>query len=145
MKIKYRFLVFNIIDNSMNKQTLLAGCFSLFALLGQAQGWLPQQRNPQVGVRMLGCTYEGARLKECNVLGPESEDWAVSIVSDKEKGGNQYIFEAKRAMQEVGVAVAFDQYPGDMVRCYASERWNAGSMESTCARLRRIRPQDVLL
>ncbi len=94
----------------MNKQTLLAGCFSLFALLGQAQGWLPQQRNPQVGVRMLGCAYEGARLKECNVLGPESEDWAVSIVSDKEKGGNQYIFEAKRAMQEVGVAVAFDQY-----------------------------------
>lgn len=94
----------------MNKQTLLAACLSLFLLPGQAQNWLPQPGNPEVEVRMLGCKYEGAKLKECNLLNAASQDWNIKIIPDTEKRGNQYVFEAKRAMQEVGVAVAFDQY-----------------------------------
>lgn len=94
----------------MNKQTLLAACLCLFSLLGQAQNWLPQLGNPEVGVRMLGCKYEGAKLKECNLLNAESKDWSIKIIPDTEKGGNRYIFEARRTMQDVGVAVAFDQY-----------------------------------
>lgn len=94
----------------MNKQIVLAGCISLFSLATQAQNWLPQHRNPEVEIRTLGCKYEGAQLKECQTLTPDSKDWSVKIVPDAEKGGKQYIFEAKRAMQDVGVAVAFDQY-----------------------------------
>lgn len=94
----------------MNKQTLLAGCISLFSLAMQAQNWLPQHRNPEVEFRMLGCKYEGSHLKECQPLTPDSKDWNIKIVPDAVKGGKQYIFEAKRAMQDVGVAVAFDQY-----------------------------------
>lgn len=96
--------------NIMNKQIVLAGCISLFSLATQAQNWLPQHRNPEVEIRTLGCKYEGAKLKECQPLTPDSKDWSVKIVPDAEKGGKQYIFEAKRAMQDVGVAVAFDQY-----------------------------------
>lgn len=96
--------------NIMNKQIVLAGCISLFSLATQAQNWLPQYRNPEVEIRTLGCKYEGAKLKECQPLTPDSKDWSVKIVPDAEKGGKQYIFEAKRAMQDVGVAVAFDQY-----------------------------------
>lgn len=94
----------------MNKQIVLAGCISLFSLATQAQNWLPQHRNPEVEIRTLGCKYEGTKLKECQPLTPDSKDWSVKIVPDAEKGGKQYIFEAKRAMQDVGVAVAFDQY-----------------------------------
>ncbi|MDE5678421.1 hypothetical protein [Phocaeicola sp.] len=94
----------------MSKQMLMAGCLSLFSLLGQAQNWLPQQKKSKVEVRMLGCIYEGARLKECNLLSPDSKDWNVTVVPDEERGGKQYVFEAKRAMQDAGVAVAFDQY-----------------------------------
>lgn len=96
--------------NIMNKQIVLAGFISLFSLATQAQSWLPQHRNPEVEIRTLGCKYEGAQLKECQTLTPDSKDWSVKIVPDAEKGGKQYIFEAKRAMQDVGVAVAFDQY-----------------------------------
>lgn len=96
--------------NIMNKQIVLAGCISLFSLATQAQNWLPQHRNPEVEIRTLGCKYEDAKLKECQPLTPDSKDWSVKIVPDAEKGGKQYIFEAKRAMQDVGVAVAFDQY-----------------------------------
>lgn len=94
----------------MNKQILLAGCISLFSLVGQAQKWLPQQKKSEVKIRMLGCKYEGAQLKECNLLHTESKDWDIKIEPDIKMGGKQYIFEAKRAMRNVGVAVAFDQY-----------------------------------
>lgn len=94
----------------MKKQTLLAGCLSLLSLLTHAQDWLPQPGTPEMEVRMLGCKYEGAKLKECNLLSADSKDWNVKVIPDTERGGKQYVFEAKRDMHEVGVAVAFDRY-----------------------------------
>lgn len=96
--------------NTMKKQTLLAGCLSLLSLLTHAQDWLPQPGTPEMEVRMLGCKYEGAKLKECNLLSADSKDWNVKVIPDTERGGKQYVFEAKRDMHEVGVAVAFDRY-----------------------------------
>lgn len=96
--------------NTMKKQTLLAGCLSLLSLLTHAQDWLPQPGTPEMEVRMLGCKYEGAQLKECNLLSADSKDWNVKVIPDTERGGKQYVFEAKRDMHEVGVAVAFDRY-----------------------------------
>lgn len=112
VKTAKKILILNLLNHYyiMNKQTLLAGCITLFSLTMQAQNWLPQHRNPEVEFRMLGCKYEGSHLKECKSLTPDSKDWSIKIVPDAIKGGKQYIFEAKRAMQDVGVAVAFDQY-----------------------------------
>lgn len=94
----------------MNKQTLLAGCISLFSLAAQAQTWLPTHHNREMTVRMLGCKYEGSKLKESNELTSQSKDWSVEVIRDEATGGNKFVFKAKRAMKEVGVAVAFDQY-----------------------------------
>lgn len=94
----------------MNKKTFLAGCICFFSLAVEAQNWLPQQKNPATEVRLLGCKYDGSKLKECNLLTPQSEDWKVEVISGDTEGEKQFVFEAKRAMQEVGVAVAFDQY-----------------------------------
>lgn len=94
----------------MNKQTLLVGCLSLFSLVIQAQSWLPQQKDFNVKIRMLGCKYEGPKLKECETLTADSKDWEVKVLPDLERGGKHFVFKAKRAMQDVGVAVAFDQY-----------------------------------
>ena len=94
----------------MNKNTLLAGCICLFSLAVEAQNWLPQQKNQGTDIRLLGCKYDGSELKECNLLTSESKDWGVEVISGNATGEKQFIFEAKRAMQEVGVAVAFDQY-----------------------------------
>lgn len=77
---------------------------------GWAQGWLPQIKKPEMPIRLLGCQYEGARLKQCNILTPESKDWKVQVNHDDRSGKTQFVFEAKRVMKEVGVAVAFDQY-----------------------------------
>lgn len=94
----------------MNKRTLFTGCICLFSLALHAQSWLPCQKDSTQEIRMLGCKYDGSKLIECKTLTPDSKDWKVEIVPDTEKGGNQFIFEAKRAMTDVGVAVAFDQY-----------------------------------
>lgn len=94
----------------MNKQTLLVGCLSLFSLVIQAQSWLPQQKDSNVKIRMLGCKYEGPKLKECETLTADSKAWEVKVLPDLERGGKHFVFKAKRAMQDVGVVVAFDQY-----------------------------------
>lgn len=96
--------------STMNKRILVTGFLSLFSLVAQAQNWLPQQPNPQTKIRVLGCKYDGAKLKECTTITPESKDWKLQVISDTKLGGEQYIFEAKRPMQDVGVAVAFDEY-----------------------------------
>lgn len=94
----------------MNKKTFLAGCILLSSLAVGAQNWLPQQKNPGTEIRLLGCKYDGAKLEECNVLTSESKDWKVEVITGNVAGEKQFVFEAKRAMQQVGVAVAFDQY-----------------------------------
>lgn len=96
--------------NTMNKRILVTGFLSLLSLVDQAQNWLPQQPNPQTKIRVLGCKYDGAQLKECTTITPESKDWTLQVMPDTKLGGEQYIFEAKRPMQDVGVAVAFDEY-----------------------------------
>lgn len=98
----------------MRKQTLLvlSLCISSLATVVQAQGWLPKQRNPQTTFRTLGCQYEGSRLKASEELTPQSKDWSIEVSAQPKQTGTEYIFrfKAKRAMQEAGVAVAFDQY-----------------------------------
>lgn len=94
----------------MNKKTFFAGCICLFSLAMEAQNWLPRQNNPEMNIRMLGCKYDGSQLKECNLLSPTSNDWEVEVISGEAMGEKLFVFEAKRNMQEVGVAVAFDQY-----------------------------------
>ncbi len=95
----------------MSKTAIFITAFLCLTLSpAKAQSWLPKQRNPEVSIRLLGCIYDGSRLKECTQIGPDSDDWKVEAVPDTEYGGIQYVFEAKRPMQSAGVAVAFDEY-----------------------------------
>lgn len=75
-----------------------------------AQKWLPRHYDPKKGIRLLGCHYDGARLKAYNEINPESEEWKASILPADTLDGTLYIFEAKKEMHDVGVAVAFDRY-----------------------------------
>lgn len=94
----------------MSKKLLLVIAVGLLSGVVRAQGWLPAEMCPAEPVRLLGCCYEGSRLKECTVLTPQSKDWRVETVCDGTEGRMQYIFEARRDMHQVGVAVAFDEY-----------------------------------
>lgn len=94
----------------MSKQLLFAGCISLISFTVQAQSWLPVQKNPSVNVRALGCKYEGAKLKESRTITPGSEDWELVVSGLSAEKDQIYTFKAKRDMQDVGVAIAFDQY-----------------------------------
>lgn len=94
----------------MKNRILLTYSICLFSLTVLAQKWLPRQKDSCLQVRVLGCKYQGAQLKECDQLTSDSKDWEVKIAPDVKYGGVQFMFEAKRTMQDVGVAVAFDQY-----------------------------------
>ena len=88
---------------------LMAGAF-LCPLCAEAQKWLPATPNPQTKVRLLGCTYEKAQLKALEEITGESENWKTWVETDTVQGGQRWVFEARRDMQQVGVAVAFDRY-----------------------------------
>lgn len=94
----------------MNKQFFMAVGLAVMASAANAQKWLPQTCRPEVPVRLLGCTYQGAELVKCEEVTPASADWTVRVEPDTELGGRRYVFKAKRALQEAGVAVAFDSY-----------------------------------
>lgn len=90
---------------------LVIGCFSLCVWGAvQAQSWLPRVMNPKVGVRLLGCKYDGARLLDCEELNGESSLWKTDVEIDSNTGDMSVVFEANQAMRNVGVAVAFDEY-----------------------------------
>lgn len=97
-----------------NKRKLIVGCILLCSLAVKAQGWLPQPGNPHETFRTLSCTYDGSRLKASDRVTTDSKDWIVKRTQTPLAAGDGmnyvFTFQAKRAMQDVGVAVAFDQY-----------------------------------
>ncbi|MGN0057949.1 MAG: hypothetical protein ACI363_06890 [Phocaeicola plebeius] len=92
------------------KKFLIIGCLLMGFLSLQAQKWLPKRYRPEVTVRALGCQYKEAQLASLEEVTPQSEHWKVWQETDTEQGGTRWVFEAKHAMNEVGVAVAFDCY-----------------------------------
>lgn len=82
----------------------------LSGLAVNAADWLPANPDPSKGVRLLGCIYDQAKLAECDEITPDSENWAVEIVPADSLGGSMYVFTAKKAMDNAGVAVAIDRY-----------------------------------
>lgn len=84
----------------------------LWILPGQAQKWLPVQRNPRETLRLLGCSYSDARLEQCERLTSSSSGWEVSreTRTEGEVEYNLFRFKAKHDMESAGVAVAFDMY-----------------------------------
>ncbi|MGE8291976.1 MAG: hypothetical protein ACN6ON_09855 [Sphingobacterium sp.] len=79
-----------------------------------SQDWLPKQQDKKVVFRLLGCHYEGAKLKQSYVIGIHSDNWDVKQEVLKKKGDYavtyRFVFKAKKAMKDVGVAAAFDAY-----------------------------------
>lgn len=99
----------------MSNKKLLAGCcIGLLSLGVQAQSWLPQQKDRNVLVRPLQCTYSEAMLQKSSTITVDSPDWEVSTVCEPtpDGTGNAYVFtfKAKRSLVNAGVAIAFDQY-----------------------------------
>lgn len=98
----------------MTKRNWVVGCILLFSLSVKAQSWLPQSGNAKERFRTLSCKYDGAKLQESKPITSESSDWTVKMEETPlaTGDGKNYVFtfKAKRAMQNAGVAVAFDQY-----------------------------------
>ena len=94
----------------MKKNLILTCCFLLSVLTLHAEKWLPKQHSPAVTMRLLGCQYHQAQLIGLEELTADSPNWRVWQEVDSVQGGTRWVFEARRAMQQVGVAVAFDQY-----------------------------------
>lgn len=85
----------------------------LTSLTTYSQGWLPQFYDIGMEYRLLGCVYDESKLVRSEEINSDSKNWEVrqvigSDTSDETK--YNFIFKAKRAMQNVGVAVAFDEY-----------------------------------
>lgn len=93
-----------------NKRLVLLGLYILSATVLVAQSWLPKSEDFGKEVRLLACKYESSRLQECHTIDTQSPDWVVKEVADTVLGGTLYVFEAKRTMDNVGVAVAHDFY-----------------------------------
>lgn len=78
------------------------------------QDWLPEKRDSQVKMRLLDCQYDQATLKNSQIIDSNSENWEVKEHVESKREGQELVyhftFKAKRAMTDVGVAVAFDEY-----------------------------------
>lgn len=89
-------------------------CFVLLAAMcfeASAQvSWLPAKERRDAKVRLLGCEYDKSTLTKCAEVDANSSDWSVAVEPDHTLGGINYVFTAKRAMKQVGVAVAYDCY-----------------------------------
>ena len=94
----------------------IVGSFLLcvLALNSFSQDWLPELRDRKSLFRLLDCQYEGAKLVRSSAIGADSDNWDVKQEVLKKKGTNEvtyrFSFKAKKAMKDVGVAVAFDAY-----------------------------------
>lgn len=86
----------------------------LLSIAVQAQNWTPQERHPGKEFRLLSCEYNEAKLIQSRTITPASEDWEVRQVKEQNVKGEgtkyKFIFKAKKAMQNAGVAVAVDEY-----------------------------------
>jgi len=98
----------------MMKKIILFFIFCFFGIESFAQGWLPEHQDRFKKYRLLDCSYEQSNLKKASTIYANSENWAVQIDSSiiAVKGLVTYVFtfKAKRAMDDAGVAVAFDEY-----------------------------------
>lgn len=77
----------------------------------QARKWLPAPDAPRSEFRLLGCTYRGADLESLDLLSAAGDHgWMVDVDRTSVDGGVRYTFRfvAQRAMENAGVAVAFD-------------------------------------
>lgn len=88
-------------------------CICFLSMAAQAQSWLPRVGEVSVGYRLLQCTYERASLDRCEPVTSGSPDWEVrtdrqSVAGKTDAETFTFTFKAKRAMKDVGVAVAFD-------------------------------------
>ncbi len=79
-----------------------------------AESWLPKEKDGRGKIRFLECNYDGPKLVSQQAVPANSMNWEVKEVveSANQKGQITYrvVFTAKRAMQNVGVALAFDEY-----------------------------------
>ena len=88
---------------------LLSLCLSVAGV--QARKWLPAPDAPRSEFRLLGCTYRGADLESLDLLSAAGDHgWTVDVDRTSVDGGVRYTFRfvAQRAMENAGVAVAFD-------------------------------------
>lgn len=96
------------------RKIVVAACVCLLSVSLYGQGWLPEKKDSQVKLRLLDCQYDKARLVRKQIIDQASENWEVRQEVETKKNGNEltyrFIFKAKRAMTDVGVAVAFDEY-----------------------------------
>lgn len=103
----------------MNHRISLIIALCLLAGMSQAQSWLPQAgQNAPVPAfdappfRLLECSYREARLETCRPILPASTSWTVETTEEKVTDGISYTFTftARQALENAGVAVAFDEY-----------------------------------
>lgn len=91
---------------------IACGCLISISVCGQ--NWLPEKRDGEVKLRLLDCQYDKAKLIKSEVIGSNSKNWEVKQTVETLKDGQESIyrftFKAKRAMENAGVAVAFDEY-----------------------------------
>ncbi|WP_233551759.1 hypothetical protein [Parabacteroides sp. AF48-14] len=98
----------------MKIKTFLIGCFcgmGLFPLQAQ-HGWTPQSVSGKQEYRLLECGYNEAQLESSRVITPASTTWKVDTKQEKIPEGVSYTFTftAQQALENAGVAVAFDEY-----------------------------------
>lgn len=96
----------------MKYRILLIVALCLLAGMSRAQSWLPQALPGEPAFRLLECGYRDARLETCRPVLPASDSWAVEAKEEKVADGVSYTFTftARRALENAGVAVAFDEY-----------------------------------
>lgn len=95
-------------------EVVAIACGCLISISVSGQDWLPVKRDNQVKLRLLDCKYDKAKLVKSQVIGSNSDNWEVKQTLESLKDGEESIyrftFKAKRTMDNVGVAVAFDEY-----------------------------------
>ncbi|QQD11662.1 hypothetical protein [Sphingobacterium sp. UDSM-2020] len=95
-------------------EVVAIACGCLISISVSAQSWLPEKRDSQVKLRLLDCKYDKAKLVKSQVIGSNSDNWevkqTVETIKDGEESIYRFTFKAKRTMDNVGVAVAFDEY-----------------------------------
>lgn len=96
----------------MNHRISLIIVCCLLAGMSRAQSWLPQAIAGEPAFRLLECGYREARLETCRPVLPASTSWAVETKEEKVTDGISYTFTftARQALENAGVAVAFDEY-----------------------------------
>ncbi len=98
----------------MNNKLLLTIYIFLLSTTSNAQKWVPKSIDSSQEYRLLECKYDKAQLKYCQpiISSSNTTSWKVDVQKTTITNGIKYSFDfiAQKDMNEVGVAVAFDQY-----------------------------------